>query len=86
MICTRCDGLGFLNVEQLPDEVNARAEAIGAVPAILEWMAANVDHDVQVCDCCGDGESWYSEPGHHDSTQYGKNGPYAYNGGLPECW
>ena len=23
-------------------------------------------HDVQVCDCCGNGFEWYNEPGVHD--------------------
>jgi len=22
-------------------------------------------HDVQVCDCCGDGDGWYGIPGEH---------------------
>jgi hypothetical protein len=40
-----------------------------------------------VCDCCGDGEGWYGEPGQHYTSDdpVGHNGPYAYNGGLCEC-
>jgi hypothetical protein len=80
--CTRCDGTGFLNGEQLPQAV---AEA--GIEAILKWIAQNTGHDVQVCDCCGNGEDWYGEPGSHYTSQdpIGKNGPYAYNGGLCEC-
>ncbi len=44
-------------------------------------------HDVEVCDCCGDGEGWYGAPGEHygpDDPQ-GPKGPYANNGGLCKC-
>jgi len=79
--CTRCECSGFLNREQcpLPDETET--------PEVLAWIAANADHDVQVCDCCGDGEGWYGEPGYHYTSQdpIGRYGPYAYNGGLCEC-
>lgn len=77
--CTRCGGSGFLNVEQLP-------EGVVVADAILAWIEANDGHDVQVCDCCGDGEAHYGEPGEHDEADIGKSGPYAYNGGLWECW
>jgi hypothetical protein len=33
---------------------------------LLRWLDHNTDNDVQVCDCCGDGESWYCEAGQHD--------------------
>lgn len=68
MICTRCDGTGYLNGDQ-------------------DAFEAGLD-DVTVCDCCGDGDGeWYGEPGHHfdGGDERGSNGPYAYNGGLPEC-
>lgn len=39
--------------------------------------------DVQVCDCCGDGEYWYGTAGHH--WQGEPDDTYKYNGGLPEC-
>ena len=80
MNCTRCDGTGFLNIEQVP-------EAITNTDAILEWMRRTEDHDVRVCDCCGNGEDWYGMPGQHYASDdpAGPNGPYAYNGGLCEC-
>ncbi len=102
--CTRCNGTGFLNVEQIPSDVfNAGHESV------LEWLSEKkssaerlggcschinppcsfcVDQtDVSVCDCCGDGEGWYGEPGRHYSSEdpKGPSGPYAYNGGLCEC-
>lgn len=82
MICTRCGGTGFLNLEQCPLVL----EDVGH-ELILEWIIANTEHDVQVCDCCGNGESWYGEPGNHYGPDdlSGPAGPYAYNGGLSEC-
>jgi hypothetical protein len=55
--------------------------------AVSNWIAHNNDHDVSVCDCCGDGEDWYGVPGEHYNNEDlpGHNGPYAYNGGLCEC-
>ncbi len=35
-------------------------------------------HDVSVCDCCGDGENWYGEPGQHDLND--KSAPF------PQCY
>ena len=84
MTCTRCGGCGFLNVEQLPESFGAVA---GRADAVLAWIAANADHDVSVCDCCGNGESWYGTPGEHygpDDPQ-GPLGPYSHNGGLCQC-
>jgi hypothetical protein len=51
---------------------------------IIEWIANNVEHDVQVCDCCGDGDSWYGEAGEHYNGEE-NDGAYDYNGGLCEC-
>ncbi|MGI9493494.1 MAG: hypothetical protein ACR2QF_13940 [Geminicoccaceae bacterium] len=80
--CTRCEQTGFLNIEHVPQDI-ANLDVL----AILEWIKANSGHDAQVCDCCGDGEEWYGEPGKHytDEDPTGKRGPYAYNGGLCEC-
>lgn len=62
MNCTRCEGTGFLNLEQIEDE---SVHDEGA-DAILKWIKQNTDHDVCVCDCCGDSEEgWYGEPGEH---------------------
>lgn len=80
--CTRCEGSGFLNVDQLPfDTFEIEHDAI------LRWIAETEDHDVQVCDCCGDGEGWHGTPGEHYNNEDppGPGGPYAYNGGLCEC-
>ena len=76
IICTRCDGTGWLNVEQVP---------VGAL--IREWIAEHDGHDVVVCDCCGDGKIWYGEPGEHygEDDPPGDCGPYADNVGLCEC-
>ena len=80
MTCTRCEGTGFLNLNQVPDGLFDRV----GIEGVIEWMKANMS-DVQVCDCCGDGQNWYGIPGSHDSKDNGSCGPYAYNGGLPEC-
>ena len=82
MTCARCQNSGFLNLHQVPERI---VEA--GLEVILEWIKANRDTDATVCDCCGNGESWYGEPGEHfaGGDLGGNNGPYAYNGGLPEC-
>lgn len=85
MVCTRCEGSGFLNIHQVPDPIRERFDATGEHNDIIAWMDSNSDHDVTVCDCCGDGQGWYRIPGEHDYKDNGPNGPYAYNGGLPEC-
>lgn len=83
--CTRCDGCGFLNAEQL--DINF--VDTHTPEEIVKWLHNSFDPtDVQVCDCCGDGDQmWYGTPGSHygsDDLQ-GLDGPYAYNGGLCEC-
>jgi hypothetical protein len=82
MTCTRCDGTGFLNIGQLPDSIDGYD-----TDAVLKWIGENADHDIQICDCCGDGSGWYGTPGEHYGPEDppGSNGPYAYNGGLCEC-
>ena len=79
--CTRCESSGFLNIDQCP--IDAYEDRQG----VLEWIATNEDHDVQVCDCCGDSYEWYGVPGEHYNSDdpAGPCGPYAYNGGLCEC-
>lgn len=86
MSCTRCQGTGFINLHQVPDDVLKQFDATGSYELILQWIKDNADHDVSVCDCCGDTNDWYGTPGEHNESDYGPNGPYAYNGGLPECY
>jgi len=77
MNCTRCDGTGFLNIHQVPEDI-ARL----GPESILLWVNGTEDHDVKVCDCCGNGEDWYGEPGTHttEPTSSGWDTP-----GIPEC-
>ena len=71
-----------MNTHQLPFDF-----FVEGMEKTLAWIKANKDHDVQVCDCCGDGEGWYGEPGQHYTREDppGKGGAYDYNGGLCEC-
>ena len=82
--CTRCEGTGFLNLEQIGDldMVDTSDHA-----AVLAWIGENDDRDVQVCDCCGNGHNWHGTPDEHygPDDPRGPRGPYAYNGGLCEC-
>jgi hypothetical protein len=82
MNCTRCQGTGFLNLQQIPDRDMA---LLGAAEhwelAVLSWIASEKDHDVQVCDCCGDGDDWYGEPGEHTNF----SGEYP-NEPFPGCY
>lgn len=84
--CTRCENSGFLNLHQIPDVEMVAID--GDIEKIQAWIKTQTEpHDVRVCDCCGDGEGWYGEPGSHytNADPPGHNGPYAYNGGLCEC-
>ena len=88
MMCTRCEGTGFLNLEQVDDETLDRFDKTGDHQIILDWIAdrqrrmaeaggcschicppchfcTDLQHDVSVCDCCGDGENWHGTPGEH---------------------
>jgi len=58
MNCTRCNATGFLNTEYLPEGLLEQG-----VEVILKWIADHLKAEVQVCDCCGDGEEWYGTPG-----------------------
>ncbi len=86
MSCTRCEGNGYLNVD------------FDVIPAWVRDALLAGDHEkvrpfildgstsMSTCDCCGDGQAdHHGEPGHHAESDLGKSGPYAYNGGLPEC-
>lgn len=83
MICTRCNGSGFLNIHQLPDGLLDQG-----IDAVFSWIESQNETDVTVCDCCGNGDkNWYGTPGEHytEADPAGSCGPYAYNGGLCEC-
>ena len=83
MNCTRCEGTGFINTSGIPELLWNTAEP----EDILIWIQSQANTtDASVCDCCGNGGEWYDEPGQHNPNNYGKGGPYAYNGGLPECY
>jgi hypothetical protein len=98
MNCTRCQGSGFLNLEQVDDDVLAEFDRTGEHVVVRDWIDARnkaiergdcschisppcptceLYHDVQVCDCCGDGTEWYGDPGHH---HLGAEEPF------PECY
>ena len=83
MICNVCQGTGFKNLHQVEDD----SLDLDDLDVVLNWISSNEDHDVCVCTCCGDGDSWYGEPGSHYSSDDppGNHGPYWYNGGLCEC-
>ena len=85
--CTRCEGTGFLNHEFIEDLVPSSIAECKDFHDQGLWLIENYqDHDVSVCDCCGNGENWHDVPGeHYNADNKGKNGPYAYNGGLCEC-
>lgn len=80
MNCTRCSGTGFINAQCVPSDIEGWNN-------ILAWIEVNQPTDASVCDCCGNSETWYGEPGQHYGSDdpRGANGPYAYNGGLCEC-
>ncbi len=82
LVCTRCSNSGFLNIEE-PKGKEGELDC----NELLEWAKDNAP-DMQICDCCGNGEdSWYGTPGEHYNSDDppGYTGPYAYNGGLCEC-
>lgn len=48
----------------------AKAQQHGCTCAVTRppCQFCETQHDVSVCDCCGDGEGWYYKPGVHDLT------------------
>jgi len=89
MTCTRCDNSGFLNLHQLEQSKLEELDEIGPEAWLDNYLGLIESdmNDVQVCDCCGDGDGWYGTPGEHYNSYdpRGQDGPYAYNGGLCEC-
>ena len=69
----------------MDDATLAKFDSTGDHQVIVDWIKSNPDSDVSVCDCCGDGEGWCGTPSEHDYKDFGMNGPYAYNGGVPLC-
>jgi len=65
-VCNHCKGTGFLNLEQVDCLTKEVFCQTGDPDVILRWIADEREHDVAVCDCCGDCEGWYGEPGWHD--------------------
>ena len=80
---------GYLAVLNWIDEQDALAASKDGCTCHIsppcEWCI--LQHDVQVCDCCGDGSEWYGTPGEHygPDDPPGHNGPYKSNGGLCLC-
>lgn len=99
LTCNRCQGTGFLNLHQIIEAGVASfkeredeqpfyvAFLLTCIEAELKKIKETEVHDIQVCDCCGDGEEWYGVPGEHynEDDPQGTDGVYAYNGGLCEC-
>lgn len=87
LICTRCEGTGFLNLDQVDDSVLRAFDDEGNGQIIIAWMLNHDDDDVEICDCCGDGCGWHGVRGEHynHTDPQGDQGPYHYNGGLCEC-
>ena len=69
LTCTRCESTGFINISQVDDATLKLFDEIGDHGIILAWIDEHENHDVQVCDCCGDGEGWYSTPGEHYNSE-----------------
>jgi len=62
--CTRCEGTGFINLHQIPENEFDLLED-NLIEMVPLWISNNPDSDVSVCDCCGDGEFWHGSPGEH---------------------
>lgn len=77
IICTHCENTGFINLIQVDDIILKAFDRTGEHQIILDWIEKNDEHDVSVCDCCGDGETWYGIPGEHYNPDdpRGNNGP-----------
>lgn len=67
MTCTKCESSGFTNLAAVPDAIIIEAERTGDPQTILDYIKATPDSDVAVCDCCGNGDYWYGNPGEHEA-------------------
>ena len=69
--CARCKQFGFIH---LPFENKSFRRMLERHYACLdtfhhivcEWLYPR--RNIHICDCCGDGDSWYYEPGIHYTT------------------
>lgn len=66
--CARCRQFGFLNLpfrnesfRRMLDRHHADCQSFHAI--VSEWLFPR--SGIRMCDCCGDGEDWYFEPGIH---------------------
>jgi hypothetical protein len=91
MRCNPCAGTGFVNTHQLDDLIPGWSD-MDAYDLLQAVRGLTEPHDVAPCDCCGTGDPdqedpWHGVPGEHYNAAdpEGKDGPYAYNGGLCEC-
>ena len=100
--CNHCEGTGFLNADQFPKEVTEHESRVKWLQDRKESLSdlggcschisppcsfCTEQHDIVICDCCGDGDAWHGQPGEHygPDDQPGSQGPYADNGGLCQC-
>jgi hypothetical protein len=86
--CNVCEGTGFKNLYQIDSDIYGMdVPDLSDGDSILKWISIHDNHDVQVCDCCGDGDGWYGIPGEHYNRDDppGDCGPYVGNGGLCKC-
>lgn len=75
--CTKCSGSGFLNLDQIPEadvEIIETLYFLDTLRNYKQWIVDHKGHDVQVCDCCGDGTDWQGTAGEH------------HNDDLSECY
>ena len=73
-MCNRCEGIGFLHVENLPEDINVLNEE-----ELLDWLEENGGNGVYICDCCGNGKGgWKSVKGAHTEEEI-------MDIGMPRC-
>ena len=69
--CTRCKQFGFINLPFENQRFRRWVERHGRIGGsfydlMLEYVYPRTA--IRVCDCCGDGETWFYEPGLHCTT------------------
>lgn len=81
---TSHSGLSWLMfLKRLEEAIYENGDAARANSPLAEIL----NTDFAICDCCGDGETWYGRAGEHYNADdpKGPKGPYASNGGLCRC-